>query len=75
VTLQHYLLLKSLINLLLKSVGQKKVLSKTFTLDGNYRASDLYMDTLNHEKKIINELIEAIATQILTDLNLIYGEK
>jgi len=58
-----------------ESVGQKKVLSKTFTLDGNYRASDLYMDTLNHEKKIINELIEAIATQILTDLNLIYGEK
>ena len=58
-----------------ESVSRKKVLSKTFTLDGNYKASDLYMDTLNREKKIIDELIESIATQILTDLSLAYGEK
>ena len=58
-----------------ESVSRKKVLSKTFTLDGNYKASDLYTDTLNREKKIVNELIESIATQILTDLNLAYGEK
>ena len=58
-----------------ESVSQKKVLSKTFTLDSNYKASDLYMDTINSEKKIINELIESIATQILTDLSLAYGEK
>jgi len=58
-----------------ESVSRKKVLSKTFTLDGNYKASDLYMDTLNREKKIIDELIESIATQILTDLSLTYGEK
>ncbi len=58
-----------------ESVSRKKVLSKTFTLDGNYKASDLYMDTINREKKIINELIESIATQILTDLSLAYGEK
>ena len=58
-----------------ESVSRKKVLSKTFTLDGNYKASDLYIDTLNREKKIINELIESIATQILTDLSLAYGEK
>ena len=58
-----------------ESISRKKVLSKTFTLDGNYKASDLYTDTLNREKKIINELAETIATQILTDLNLAYGEK
>ena len=58
-----------------ESISRKKVLSKTFTLDGNYKASDLYTDTLNREKKIVNELIESIATQILTDLSLAYGEK
>jgi hypothetical protein len=58
-----------------ESVSRKKVLSKTFTLDSNYKASDLYMDTINREKKIINELTERIAGQILTALNLIYGEK
>ena len=58
-----------------ESVSRKKVLSKTFTLDSNYKASDLYLDTLNREKKIINELTERIATQILTDLNLVYGNK
>ena len=58
-----------------ESISRKKVLSKTFTLSGNYKASDLYSDTLNREKKIINELAETIATQILTDLSLAYGEK
>ena len=58
-----------------ESVSRKKVLSKTFALDSNYKASDLYMDTINREKKIINELTERIATQILTDLSLAYGEK
>ena len=53
-----------------ESVSRKKVLSKTFTLSGNYKASDLYSDTLNREKKMINELIETIASQILTDLSL-----
>ena len=58
-----------------ESVSRKKVLSKTFALDSNYKASDLYLDTLNREKKIINELTEVIAVQILTDLSLVYGEK
>ena len=58
-----------------ESISRKKVLSKTFALDGNYKASDLYIDTLNRERKIINELIESIATQILIDLSLVYGEK
>ncbi len=58
-----------------ESVSRKQVLSKTFTLDNNYKASNLYTDTINREKKIINELTERIAAQILTDLNLIYGEK
>ena len=58
-----------------ESVSRREVLSKTFALDSNYKASDLYADTLSREKKIINELTERIATQILTDLNLIYGEK
>ena len=58
-----------------ESISQKRVLSKTFTLDSNYKVSDLYMDTINYEKKIINELTARIATQILTNLNLIYGGK
>ena len=59
----------------IESVSRRKILSKTFTLDGNYKASNLYTDTLNREKKIINELTETIAAQILTDLSLAYGEK
>ena len=58
-----------------ESVSRREVLSKTFSLDSNYKASDLYIDTLNHEKKIVNELTEAIATQILTNLSLAYEEK
>ena len=58
-----------------ENVSRRKVLTKTFTLNDNYKASDLYLNTLNREKKIINELIETIATQILTDLSLGYGEK
>ncbi len=58
-----------------ESVSRKKVLSKTFTLDSNYKTSDLYIDTINREKKIINELTERIAAQILTDLALAYREK
>ena len=58
-----------------ESVSRKKVLSKTFTLGSNYKTSDLYIDTINREKKIINELAETIATQILIDLSLAYEEK
>jgi len=58
-----------------ESISRRKILSKTFALDGNYKASDLYTDTLNREKKIINELTEIIATQILTNLNLAYEKK
>ena len=58
-----------------ESVSRKKILSKTFTLDSNYKTSDLYLDTFNRERKIINELTESIATQILTDLSLAYGKK
>jgi hypothetical protein len=58
-----------------ESVSRKKILSKTFTLNGNYKASDLYLSTLDREKKIINELTERIASQILTDLGLAYEEK
>ena len=58
-----------------ESISRKKILSKIFTLDSNYKTSDLYLDTLNRERKIINELTESIATQILTNLSLIYGEK
>jgi len=58
-----------------ESVSRKKILSKTFTLDSNYKSSDLYLDTLNREKKLIDELTETIATQILTNLSLAYGKK
>ncbi len=58
----------------IESVSRRKILSKTFALSSNYKASDLYLDTLNREKKIINNLTETIAAQILTDLGLAYGE-
>ena len=59
----------------IESISRRKILSKTFTLDRNYKASDLYLDTLSREKKLINELTETIATQILTNLSLAYGKK
>ena len=59
----------------IESISRKKILSKSYSLDDNYKASDLYLDTVNREKKIINELTERTATQILTDLSLAYGEK
>ena len=58
-----------------ESVSRKKIFSKTFALDSNYKTSNLYLDMINREKKIINELTEVIATQILTALSLAYGEK
>ena len=58
-----------------ESISRKKLLSKTYALDSNYKTSDLYLDTLNREKKLINELTETIATQILTNLSLAYGKK
>ena len=57
-----------------ESISRKKLLSKTYALDSNYKTSDLYLDTLNREKKLISELTEAIATQILTNLSLAYGK-
>ena len=58
-----------------ESISRKKILSKTFSLDNNYKASDLYSDTISREKKIIYTLTESIASQILADLSLVYGEK
>ena len=52
--------------------NNKNVLfNKVFTKSQNYPASDVYSDTLNNEKKIVESLIEAIASDLQIELNSI----
>jgi len=53
------------------SYSKKTLIQKQFTGSGSYRASTLYLDTLNSEKKILNNLTTSIAEQIQNELNLI----
>ena len=48
------------------------VFSKVYTKTRNYPASDVHIDTLNNEKKLVEDLIEAIANELLIELNSIY---
>ena len=38
---------------------------------GTYNASVLHLDTLNSEKKIVNNLTKSVAEQIMNELGLI----
>ena len=53
--------------------NNKNVLfTKVFTKSQNYSASDVHSDTLNNEKKVVESLIESIASEIQIELNSIF---
>tara|TARA_B100000959_G_scaffold270429_1_gene317250 strand:- start:144 stop:623 length:480 start_codon:yes stop_codon:yes gene_type:complete len=53
------------------SLTKKTLIQKKFSSSGSYKASTLYLDTLNNEKRILDNLITSIAEQILNELSLI----
>ena len=46
--------------------------TKVFTKSQNYSASDVHSDTLNNEKKVVESLIENIASELQIELNSIF---
>ena len=50
-----------------------EILNKTYSEEISYKASKLHIDTLNREKKIIDNIIKNINEQITTDLILIHS--
>lgn len=55
--------------------GRKVILEKKFSQSRNYKASDLYSNTLNTERKITEEMIESLANEIITNIGLIYSKQ
>ena len=51
------------------------VLSGVYSKEQNYVAAEVHLDTLNSEKKAIENMIEAIANEILISLTSIYQNK
>ena len=54
------------------NISEDIIFSKVYTKTRNYPASDVHIDTLNNEKKLVEELIESIANQLQIELNSIY---
>ena len=46
--------------------------TKVFTKSQNYSASEVHSDTLNNEKKVVESLIESIASELQIELNSIF---
>ena len=46
--------------------------TKVYTKSQSYSASDVHSDTLNNEKKVVESLIESIASELQIDLNSIF---
>ena len=51
----------------------KKILTQNFSQSDTYKASKLHLDTLNRERKIVDNIVKNIADQITIKLNLIYN--
>ena len=54
------------------SENKNVLFTKVFTKSQNYSASDVHSDTLNNEKKVVESLIEYIASEIQIELNSIF---
>ena len=54
------------------SENKNILFSKVFTKSQNYSASDVHSDTLNNEKKVVESLIESIASELQIELNSIF---
>ena len=53
--------------------NNKNVLfTKVFTKSQNYSASDVHSNTLNNEKKVVESLIESVASELQIELNSIF---
>ena len=46
--------------------------NKVYTKSQNYYAADVHSDTLNNEKKVVESLIETIASELQIELNSIF---
>ena len=53
-------------------ISENIIFSKVYTKTRNYPALDVHIDTLNNEKKLVEELIESIANELQIELNSIY---
>ena len=51
------------------------VLSAVYSREQNYVAAEVHLDTLNSEKKAVENMIETIANEILISLTSIYQNK
>jgi outer membrane lipopolysaccharide assembly protein LptE/RlpB len=56
---------------LLDSGNRNVLVKKQYIRSGTYNASVLHLDTLNSEKKIVNNLTKSVAEQIMNELGLI----
>ena len=54
------------------SANKNVLFTKVFTKSQNYPASDVHSDTLNNEKKVVESLIESIASELQIELNSIF---
>ena len=54
------------------SDNENVLFTKVFTKSQNYSASDVHSDTLNNEKKVLESLIESIASELQIELNSIF---
>ena len=54
------------------SKNKNVLFTKVFTKSQNYSASDVHSDTLNNEKKVVESLIESIASELQIELNSIF---
>ena len=56
----------------ISSSTNKVIFKKSFSEKSSYKASNLHINTLNREKKIIENTVNNIADQITTQLNLVF---
>ena len=54
------------------SDNKNVLFTKVFTKSQNYSASDVHSDTLNNEKKVVESLIESIASELQIEINSIF---
>ena len=60
-------------NLIVKTENSDlEVLNQNFSQNGTFKASKLHIDTINKEKKIVDNIVKNIAERISNRLNLIY---
>ena len=54
------------------SDNENILFNKVYTKSQNYSAADVHSDTLNNEKKVVESLIESIASELQIELNSIF---